>query len=547
MGEESAETSGASAETDGADPSRAFVLGLDGVPWYLVERWVDAGELPNFERLIAEGAAGELESSKPANTPVAWPSIATGVGPDGHGLYEFYKLRSNHSKRAYNRTDLRGPALWDLLSPAVVGNVPMTYPPADVDGTMVTGMMTPSVEESFTHPPAFREELLERIEDYSVELPWNEYDGGERRLREDLGSLVRTRRELMRLLMEREDWRLFFFVYTEPDRLQHRVWDDEELLDHYRYLDDVLGEVLTYCEERDSNLFVVSDHGFGPVSKTVFLNRLLADAGYLTERSRSGGQSLLSSFGVTRERMLDTAAATGVDVHALAKRLPRGVVDSVAKQMPGSHGLYDVDYGETTAFLHGLGSVYVNDTRRFDAGIVPPAEVGAVKEAVKTLLTDLREPGSDEPVLDVYDGAEVFPDDPDSPDLTVQPRGEYTVSTRLADDVFGDSTKVVANHRPEGLFMAWGPHVEAGSTPRDASVVDVAPTLLHSVGEAIPERTDGRVLSELFAPDSPPAERSPRVRDDADRRTADAGRDDTDDADEFDDVEERLRGLGYVD
>ncbi|MFC5970148.1 alkaline phosphatase family protein [Halomarina salina] len=532
-------------------PSRAFVLGLDGVPWYLVERWTDAGELPNFQRLVDEGASGALESSKPANTPVAWPSIATGTSPDSHGLYEFYKLRSNHSKRAYNRTDLVGPALWDVLSPAVVGNVPMTYPPGDVDGTMVSGMMTPSVDETFTHPPEFRETLLDRIEDYRIELNWTEYADADERLREDLDSLVRTRRELMRLLMEREDWRLFFFVYTEPDRLQHRVWDDEALLEHYRYLDDVLGEVMAYCEERDSTLFVVSDHGFGPVSKTVFVNRVLADAGLLTKRSQSSSQSLLSSFGITRERVLDTASSTGLDVHALAKRLPRGVVDSVAKQMPGSHGLYDVDYGETKAFLHGLGSVYVNDTRRFDDGIVPPAEVEAVKESVKTLLADLTAPGSDDPVLDVYDGAEVFPDDPDSPDLTVQPRGEYTVSTRLADGVFGDSTKVVANHRPEGLFMAWGPHVEAGSTPRDASVVDVAPTLLHSVGEAIPERTDGRVLSELFAPETPPAERSPRVRDETDRQAVAAG-DDADDAhetdsDEFDDVEERLRGLGYVD
>ena len=535
--------SGGAAGSGASGPSRAFVLGFDGVPWYLVERWAAAGELPNFQRLIEEGAAGELESSIPANTPVAWPSIATGVGPDGHGLYEFYKLRANHSKRGYNRTDLVGPALWDVLSPAVVGNVPMTYPPASVDGTMVSGMMTPSVDESFTHPPEFREELLDRVPDYAIELAWNEYDGDEAGLVADLDALVRTRRELMRLLMDEEEWRLFFFVYTAPDRLQHRVWDDERLLAHYRYLDDVVGEVLAYCEARDSNLFVVSDHGFGPVSTTLFLNRLLADEGFLAERDRSGGQSLLSSLGVTRERVVETAAAAGLDVHSLVKKLPRGMVDSVAKQVPGNHGLYDVDYGETTAFLHGLGSVYVNDTRRFDAGVVPPDEVADVKEAVESLLTDLTEPGSDAPVLDVHDGEAAFPDDPDSPDLVVQPRPGYTVSTRLADDVFGDSTKVVASHRPEGLFLAWGPDVAAGAAPNDASVVDVAPTALHSVGEAIPERTDGRVLSELFAPDSPTAERAPSVRAYRQETTAAAA----DGADDFDDVEERLRGLGYVD
>ena len=532
---------GEETRTGSAGPSRAFVLGFDGVPWYLIERWVDAGELPNFERLVSEGTSGELESSKPANTPVAWPSIATGVWPDSHGLYEFYKLRANHSKRAYNYNDLEGPALWDVLSPAVVGNVPMTYPPAPIDGTMVSGMMTPSVDEAFTHPPTFREELLSRVEEYAIELDWNEYDGGERRLVEDIDSLLETRRELMRLLMETEQWRLFFFVYTAPDRLQHRVWDDDDLLAHYRRLDDVLGEVMAYCEDRESNLFVVSDHGFGPVSTSIHLNRLLADEGFLAERSRSGGQSLLSSVGVTRERVVEAAAAAGLDVHSLVKRLPRDVVDTVARQVPGSHGLYDVDYEQTLAFLHGLGSVYVNDARRFDAGVVPPADVADVKESVKAVLADLTDPDSGEPVLDVYDGEAVFPDDPDSPDLVVQPRPGYTVSTSLAGGVFGDSTAVVASHRPEGLFLAWGPDVAAGSTPRDASLVDVAPTVLHSVGEEIPERTDGRVLTELFAPGSPPADRSPSVRDYRPDRTTAAV------ADDLGDVEERLRGLGYVD
>jgi hypothetical protein len=39
-------------------------------------------------------------------------------------------------------------------------------------------------------------------------------------------------------------------VFTAPDRLQHLNWDETVLLEHYRYLDDILGEVIDYTEER---------------------------------------------------------------------------------------------------------------------------------------------------------------------------------------------------------------------------------------------------------------------------------------------------------
>lgn len=521
-------------------PPRAFVLGFDGVPWHLVEEWVAAGHLPNFEEMLTEGAAGVLTSSKPANTPVAWPAIATGCWADKHGIHDFYKLQSNHSKRPYNRTDLDRPALWDVLTPAVVGNVPMTYPPASIDGTMVSGMMTPSTGATFTHPPAFKEELLDRLGEYTIELPWHEYRDDDDALLRDIDALLAQRRSLMQLLMESETWRLFFFVYVAPDRLQHRIWDRDRLLDHYRSLDDILGEVMAYCERLDSNLVVVSDHGFGPVSTAVHVNRLLADEGFLTERESGGGRSVLSSLGVTRSRVVDSLSATGLDVHGLAKRLPRGLVDSVAKQMPGDHGLYDVDYGRTAAFLHGQGSVYVNDTRRFEAGAVDPADVEDVKRDVMATLRGLTDPETGEAALAVHDGRGLLPNDPDGPDVVVEPRAGYTVKTSLPPDVFGEETAVVASHRPEGVFFARGPDIAPGATPDGASVVDVAPTILHLLGEPVPAETDGRVLTELFAEGSSPAVRDTEVSQYGSMATNDA-------LDEGSaDVEDRLRGLGYI-
>lgn len=522
-------------ENDG----RAFVLGLDGLPWGLVEQWATAGDLPNFERVLSEGAGGPLRSTTPPSTSLAWPSIATGVWPEKHGIYSFRALSSNYTHRMNTSRNVRQPALWDIVSPSVVGNVPMTYPAEDTDATMVTGMMTARRDDGFTHPPELAEEIAERIPEYEIGLSWEEYHGRTDAFMADLADLVAARRMLMDLLGER-DWRLFFFVYTAPDRLQHLVWDEDVLLSHYRTLDEILGEAMAVVEREDATLYVVSDHGFGPVERFVFLNRLLERAGYLARREDTGTRGVLGRLGVDKERVLGLLERVGIDDDTLLEWLPRSVVDAAAARVPGDHGLYDIDYERTVAFAHGPGNVYVNDTVRFEQGTVDRDDVQEVKDELMTLFESTVDPETGEKPLRVWDGDVHYPSDEYAPDLVVRGRTGYAKRTKLTDRAFADSETMAGHHEREGIFLAWGSDVRAGATPADASVVDVAPTVLHGLGEPIPDRSDGRVLDEIFAPGSELAEREPLT---AEYGTT--GDDDATDRD-FGEVEDRLRGLGYL-
>ena len=526
------------------DPeSRAFVLGVDGVPWYLIERWAEAGELPHFAELFETGSVGPLASTTPATTPLAWPSIATGVTPDKHGIYGFQKLSPEYTHQMYLSDDIEQPELWDVLSPALVGNVPMTYPANEIDGAMVTGMMTPDLEGRFTHPPELAAEIGERIPEYRIGLDWNEYADRQAQFPPALSKLVDARRELMELLMEqRADWRLFFFVYTAPDRLQHLLWNDETILEHYKQLDGILGEVIAYTADLGANLFVVSDHGFGPISTLVSVNRLLEREGYLTRREEGGTRGLLSRLGIDRSRVMNTLERVGIDDDTLVKYLPRDLLDSVAEELPGEHALYDVDYTKTEAFLHGPGTLFINDAERFSQGQVDPADVPQLKRDLSAMLSRVVDPETGEPVLSVYDGDDLFPTDDRSPDLVVRGAGEYQTVQSITDSVFADSGAKIASHRSEGIFLARGPVIEAEGKVENANAIDVAPTLLHALGEPIPANADGRVLTELFAPDSEPAGRPIETRVYANERSAPSETDESD----FEDVEDRLRGLGYM-
>lgn len=525
--------------TDGG-AERAFVLGLDGVPWGLLSRWVEAGELPNFGRLVSEGTAGPLESTVPATTPVAWPSITTGVYPDKHGLYGFQRLSSRYTKRMHTSRDVEQPRLWNVLSPAQVGNVPITYPAEEIDGELFTGMMTPKLNDRFAHPPELRAELLAEVPEYEIGLNWSEYVDEPEEFGRSLSSLLEKRRRAMRVLMRREDWRLFFFVYTAPDRLQHLVWDEEVLVEHYRELDEIVGEVIEYVDRLNATLYVVSDHGFGALSRYVAVNRALERAGLLAERSDSGARKLFSSVGLSRDIVNDALSKIGISDRQIVDTLPDTLLRSVATQLPGEHSLFDVDYGSTKAFMHGIGSVYVNDTERFDDGIVPPRERDAVKAEAASVLSAVTDPQTGEKPFTVHDGDELYPNDDRSPDLQLESADGYETIKSLEDEVFTDTGGKAANHRKDGIFVARGPNVRAGGVLTGASVVDVAPTLLHDLGEPIPARADGRVLTDVFRAGSPPAERAPETARYAKGETAEEGDDD------YDEVVSRLQGLGYM-
>ena len=57
----------------------------------------------------------------------------------------------------------------------------------------------------------------------------------------------------------------------------------------------------------------------------------------------------------------------------------------------------------------------------------------------------------------------------------------------------------------EGVLIASGAGVRSGAKPEGATLLDVAPTILHLLGVPVPVEMDGRPLDELFDPAVVPA------------------------------------------
>jgi len=53
-------------------------------------------------------------------------------------------------------------------------------------------------------------------------------------------------------------------------------------------------------------------------------------------------------------------------------------------------------------------------------------------------------------------------------------------------------------HHNNGIFLACGPSIRHKSTPLEAQIIDIMPTILYLSGLAIPDYVDGNVLSEII-------------------------------------------------
>jgi len=83
---------------------RVIVLGFDGADPELLARYMAAGELPAIKALADRGSFLPLQTTTPAQSPVSWPSILTGLNPGKTGVFGFLSLKEDGPALEYALT-----------------------------------------------------------------------------------------------------------------------------------------------------------------------------------------------------------------------------------------------------------------------------------------------------------------------------------------------------------------------------------------------------------------------------------------------------------
>jgi predicted AlkP superfamily phosphohydrolase/phosphomutase len=190
-----------------------------------------------------------------------------------------------------------------------------------------------------------------------------------------------------------------------------------------------------------------------------------------------------------------------------------------------------------------VGQIYLNLAGREPEGMVRPEDYHATLDGVMNTLRDLRGEDGERLVTRLVprDSTYSGPFAGHGPDLHVEFDHYRWISFPLfatdghllTQQIRGDS----GCHRQEGLLMAVGPGIRRGETLSDAQIMDLAPTILHLAGLPVRSEMDGRVLVEILEDPQPV-----RYRESSGGLDERAGWQ----QDESDELEERLRSLGYL-
>jgi len=559
-----------------AQRSRVLVIGIDGGTWDLLDPLMSDGTMPKLKDLLRGAARGVLRSVDPPLTPAAWSTVLTGKDPGGHGIFDFLRTFSGFStlkgrdRYVVSSRLLPRPYLYDHLGNAgkrvISINVPLTYPPHEINGLMVTGMFTPRGSD-FTHPASLREKL----KDYEIDLG----PGEGPQMATWLLSLEETAEPVPRLvprasrrvlgkrtdttltLMKEEPWDFLFVVFTCPDRICHHFWRtmhdqsnpaladvNEEIRQFYRELDASIARLVDAAGPQASVL-LVSDHGFGPFAKRKVNFDLWLEREKLAFRRRWAPLAIL-------RKVPGNALARAAVKRLLTLLLPAHKHRRLIQRVEDRQTQRDrvTDNRRTLVRARTFWAC----TCGFDVNpeLAPP---GSQKyEEVRTHLIEklrtLQDPETGENVVkealpreEVYHG----PFAATAPDVVARLHTDYMPRF----DPWAKDKRFIGplehperqgNHRYEGIFALISPHATKGQLP-PSGLADIAPTVLYLFGLPIPDDMTGDVIRRAIRPDY--IEGNPPRR----CAVAEVGRSSEESAysaEEEAEIEGRLRDIGYL-
>ena len=544
-----------------SEKSRVIVIGLDGATFDLILPWVEEGHLPTFKRMMEEGSWSELESTTPPMTGPAWSSFITGKNPGKHGIYDFMRRRQGgYDFATINATHRKGPSFWKLLGDhgkkVIVFNVPITYPPEEVNGVMISGYLTPPKAADFVFPPELKKDLEAEIGFHSTFFPGATYSlGREEKFIRAVHEMTDRTIRVMEFLRNRYPWDCFVGVFQGTDLLQHCLWKDRNhpvlgraFLDLYQKIDRYLGSLFAQLDER-TLLLILSDHGFGDLKKQVFLNAWLLSKGFLR---------LKSTWAVRAKEVLFHLGMVPMKAHQLLVRLG---LDFSSELMENRESVFsflgkialsfeDIDWQRTQAYSMGnMGYIFVNLKGREPEGSVELGDFDRMRREIREELFGMKDDETGKPIMekvffkeDLYSGPFLS----DAPDIVAVPK-DYLYHFR-GDSVFisnhwmEDLWLMSGFHRARGIFLAAGGSVKRGMKLEVKGIADLAPTLLTFMDIPMPSDMDGRFMKDLFREE---AVRSMIPRYVEPSREEERGEKALSE-EEQQEIKKRLKSLGYV-
>ncbi|MBI5826138.1 MAG: alkaline phosphatase family protein [Deltaproteobacteria bacterium] len=302
------------------DEQKVFVIGIDGAPYTLMKEYAEAGILPSIGSILSRGfTLNQMDASIPDVSSTSWTSFMTGVNPGEHGIYGFMELKEGGYKLSFPSFDnVLAPAVWEILGNtaggktstlferrggainravrSIVLNVPQTFPARPMNGVLTAGFVCPDFKKGTYPESAYG--YLSSI-GYMPDIDAAKAADKPEEFFDDAFLALEKRVEAFEHYLDGPEWGLFIGVITETDRIHHFFFDaardpshryHERFVSFYRKMDSAIGRLFERFMSKTNGkgfFMTMSDHGFVPIKKEVYVNAWLRENGLLSLNTRN--------------------------------------------------------------------------------------------------------------------------------------------------------------------------------------------------------------------------------------------------------------------
>ncbi|MGZ4865616.1 MAG: alkaline phosphatase family protein [Candidatus Angelobacter sp.] len=462
--------------------TKAFILGLDGGTWDLLDPLIDEGLLPALGQLRKDSASAFTSTTWPAHTGPGWATFVNACMPGQHGVFQFFHTQDpGYRGRLVGTREYGGQSCWQWAAAKNLQlglvNIPMSHPAVPLPGYQITWPLKQTT--SYCTPPHLLGDLSRNGCHFQSDLA-TMYRGDLNYI-DHAVKFVPERMRAARHLLQNWNADIFVIVLTEADRVCHHYWQfsdpthplyqadapfryKDAIRTIFRLIDEELAETLKLLSD-DCSVIVVSDHGFGPGHRSLGANAVLKKTGYLASAPGAASSPEIASW-------FSEDGAT-VDWENTRVYMP----------VPGSYGLN------------------LNLRGRQVKGTVEPEAATRVLDEVTEIFRSIRIPETGKPAfLKILRREEAYPGPmmEQAPDLLLIPADERLMVTPSIGEEWSWSYQT-GLHRHEGMWMHRSPNVSSGRLPHRIRLIDVLPTLFEDLGFDASSAFQGKPISTIFS------------------------------------------------
>jgi predicted AlkP superfamily phosphohydrolase/phosphomutase len=519
--------------------TKVLFLEMDAAERSLVRQWAAAGLMPNVQRLLARGIVGPTLAPEGFFIGAIWPSLTTGVSPARHGVHSWEQLKPGTYEFFRNITPryIKRAPFWNALSDAgkrvAVFDIPLSGVSEGLNGIQSVEWGAHDANIGFTTwPPQLKDEVLAKF----GAAPAKSCDGPKTAeqmaaFRDGLVRSVEAKADLTCHYLSQGGWDFFAQVFTESHCAGHQAWHLQDktsphydpavagivgnpMQDVYVAIDTAIGRVLKLVGDDTVVVFLLG-HGMGPSYGAYYL---FPDILLRLGVSKPVVKKALAAPARTTRRITDTALS------AVWRALPQQMKNSLSTVRNGLRDWIDydpgyerpggprhIDHGASQCFMidnnHATSAIRLNLVGREPSGVLNPgAEADAFCAQLSRDLLAIMDIDRNVPaftsvtrVADLYRGEH----QDTLPDLLVQwnhaiPVGKARLSSPKLGVLEGQyRLSRTGEHRPEGLFAAFGGGLEPRLLNRTVSVMDFAPTFAGLLGVELKD-IDGQPIAEVL-------------------------------------------------